>query len=63
MKVTEIIDFFSKVKLEFSKVVWLKPKELSQLLLTVLITTILTACFFTIIDTISSSLIMKIIFI
>ncbi len=63
MKVTAIIDFFSKVKLEFSKVVWLKPKELSQLLLTVLITTILTACFFTIIDTISSSLIMKIIFI
>ena len=63
MKINSIVDYFSKVKLEFSKVVWLKPKELSQLLITVLITTILTACFFTIIDMISSSLIMKIIFI
>ena len=62
IKIGSIIDYFSKVKLEFSKVVWLKPKELSQLLITVLITTILTACFFAVIDMISQSLIMRIIF-
>ena len=60
--VKKFIDYLSKVKLEFSKVVWVKPKELKQLLITILLITILTACFFSIIDVISSSLIMKIIF-
>jgi len=62
MKISSIIDYFVKVKLEFSKVVWLKPKELGQLLMTVLLTTILSALFFSIIDAISSSLTMRIIF-
>ena len=62
MKISALIDYFSKVKLEFFKVVWLKPQELSRLLATVLITTILTACFFAVIDMIVKNIIMKIIF-
>ena len=62
MKISSVIDYFSKVKLEFTKVAWLKPKELSQLLITVLITTIISACFFAVVDVISSSLIMRVIF-
>jgi preprotein translocase SecE subunit len=62
MKISSIIDYFSNVKLEFSKVAWLKPKELSQLLITVLTTTVLTACFFAVIDMISQTLIMRVIF-
>ena len=56
------MDYLSKVKLEFSKVKWLSRKELSQLVLTVFVITLLTAGCFAIIDMISSSLIMKIIF-
>lgn len=56
------LDYLSKVRLEFSKVQWLKRKELLQLVITVFIITALTAGCFAIIDMISSSLIMKIIF-
>lgn len=62
MKMGLIIDYFSNVKLEFSKVVWLKQNELFQLLITVLVTTILTACFFSVVDMVSQILIMRVIF-
>ena len=56
------LDYLSKVKLEFSKISWLKGKELTQLMITVLVITIVAACFFSIVDMIASSIIMKIIF-
>ena len=62
MKVGSIVDYFSNVKLELSKVVWLKPNELCQLLVTVLTTAVLTACFFAVIDMISQLMIMRLIF-
>ena len=61
-KMSAIFNYFVKVKLEFSKIVWLKPKELYQLLATVLVSSILCACFFAIIDMIFNSLIMTVIF-
>ena len=57
-----LIDYFKKVKLEFSKVAWLKPKQTLQVLWMVLASTILSACFFAVVDMMSSSLIMKIVF-
>ena len=62
MTISSIISYFSSVKLELSKVVWLKPNELCQLLVTVLTTAILTACFFAVIDMISQLMIMRLIF-
>jgi len=62
MKVKSVFEYFVKVKLEFSKVVWLKSNELSQLLITVLVTTVLTACFFAVLDAISQTLIMRVVF-
>ena len=56
------MDYLSKVKLEFSKISWLKGKELTQLMITVLVITVIAACFFSIVDMIASSIIMKIIF-
>lgn len=63
MKFSTIVNYFSDVKLEFSKVVWLKYTNLSRLVIMVMVTTILTACFFAVIDTISQSFIMRLIFI
>ena len=63
MKIGSIVNYFSDVKLELSKVVWLKSNELGQLLITVLVTTILTACFFAVIDMIFQSMIMRLIFV
>ena len=58
-----LIDYFLKVKLEFSKIVWLSSKELKQLVLVVFIATVLSACFFAVIDIVVSSIIMKAIFV
>ena len=55
-----LLDYLSKVKLEFSKVSWLKPKELWQLLITVLVVTVLSASFFALADIFMSSIILKI---
>ena len=57
-----LIDYFAKVKLEFSKVAWLNPKQTLQVLWMVLVSTIVSACFFAVVDMISSSLIMRIVF-
>ncbi len=54
------LNYLSKVKLEFSKISWLKPKELSQLLMIVLLITVLAASFFALCDMFMSSLILKI---
>ena len=55
-----LLDYLSKVKLEFSKVSWLKQKELWQLLITVLVVTVLSASFFALADIFMSSIILKI---
>ena len=55
-----LLDYLSKVKLEFSKASWLKPKELWQLLITVLVVTVLSASFFALADIFMSSIILKI---
>lgn len=57
---SKIIDYFSKVKLEFFKISWLKPKELSQLLITVLVITFVSSCFFGVCDMFMSAIILKI---
>lgn len=62
MTISSIISYFSSVKLELSKVVWLKPNELCQLLITVLTTSVLTACFFAVVDMISQLIIMRLVF-
>gem|GEM_PF-2675300 len=62
-KLSGLFGYFRDVKLEFSKVVWLPRKELMHLTIMILIITAFTACSFVLIDSLVSSLIMKIIFI
>lgn len=57
---SKIFDYLSKVKLEFSKISWLKPKELSQLVIMVLVVTILASSFFALCDMFMSSIVLKI---
>ena len=57
---SKIFDYLSKVKLEFSKISWLKPKELSQLVIMVLVVTILASSFFFFFYMFMSSIVLKI---
>ena len=61
-KLGSLINYFKDVKLEFSKVAWVPKKELTHLTIMILLITIFVACSFVIIDSLVSSMIMKIIF-
>ena len=57
-----LVNYFKDVKLEFSKVAWVPKKELMHLTITILLITIFVACSFVVVDSLVSSMIMKIIF-